>query len=216
MSYFFARGFVRSGSINLATLGLGSLILGVGFLVAQILGYPPFGVANEQVGISSLAFLFSGIFFTIFSTLSLLTSNKTSRWPIGLLVLAYVGGLVLVGLITLSVALNILPLFFVPGKGVTLLREEALGASIVLYAYSSIIGLRSYMGTRDDVQYWFSLALAAITVGFVCAFLGIFPGGPYSWLARVSLIVGGIYFIAAILIAYRSVDSSRNPRAATA
>jgi len=213
MSYFFARGYVRSGSVNLVTLGVGSLILGAGFLTSQILGSPPFGVANELVGISSLAFLSSGILFAIFSTLSLRTSEKTSRGPTGLLVLGYVGGLVLVGLIAVSVALNSLPPFFVPGKGPTLLREDALGASIVLYAYSSMVVLRSYMGTRDDVLYWFSLGLGAITVGFLCAFMGIFPGGPYSWLGRVSLIVGGIYFIAALRIAYKSVDSSRSIRA---
>ena len=65
MSYFFARGYVRSGSVNLVTLGVGSLILGAGFLTSQILGSPPFGVANELVGISSLAFLSAGILFAI-------------------------------------------------------------------------------------------------------------------------------------------------------
>ena len=216
MSYFFARGFVSSHSVSLATLGVGSLVMGAGFLVPQIIVYLLPASANELTGISSLVFLFSGILFTVFSTLRLVTSDRTASRPIGLLVLGYAGGLVLVGLVTVSAASNILPPFFAPGKGPTLFREEVLAVSIVLYTYSSLVIMRSYLGTRDDILYWFSLGLAATALAFLGVLLGTFPGGPYSWLSRVSLVVGGFYFIAALRIAYKAVDSSRNIRATTA
>jgi hypothetical protein len=213
MSYFFARGFLSSHSVNLATLGVGSLVMGAGFLVPQIIVYLLPASANELMGISSLVFLFSGILFTAFSTLSLVTSDGTASRPVGLLVLGYTGGLVLVGLITVSAASNVLPPFFAPGKGPTLFRGAVIAVSIILYAYSSLVIMRSYLSTRDDILYWFSLGLAATALAFLGVLLGTFPGGPYSWLSRVSLIVGGVYFVAALRIAYKSVGSSRSIRA---
>jgi hypothetical protein len=203
VAYFFARGFLSSRSFSLVALGLGSLILGLGFLLSQILGGAPFGGPNQLTGISSLVFLFAGIFFGAFATLNLF--DKTVRFgkPIVTLLTGYTGGAALVVVAILAVETKSVPDFFVSGVGPTLIREQVLGLAILLFSYSSIILMRNYSRSRDSILFWFSLGLASISIGFLSAFFGSFPGGPFSWLGRISLAVGGIYFLVAIALAYR-------------
>jgi hypothetical protein len=210
VAYFFARSSVSNASSNLIALGSASLILGLGFLLSQILGNPPFGGPNQLVGISSLVFLASGLFYGGFSTLSLFGKTVPSGMPKLTLLASYVGCVALVIVIILSVETNLLPLFFVSGKGPTLLRQTSLGAAVVLFSYSAVVVMRSYRQRKTPVLFWFSLGLAANAVGFLSAFLGRVPGGPFSWLGRISLIFGGIYFGASILAAYEKTDAKAN------
>ncbi|MBI4258377.1 MAG: hypothetical protein HY619_05430 [Thaumarchaeota archaeon] len=207
VAYFFARGFLSSGSFNLVALGTGSLVLGLGFLVSQILGNPPFRGPNHLVAISNASFLFAGIFFGVFVTLGLFDKGlKFGKHTVTLFV-NYLGGILLVIVLILAVELKLIPDFFVQGVGPTLLRAQVLGAATVLFSYSSIVLMRQYMISQIPILYWFSLGLASIAIGFLSGFLGTFPGGPFSWLGRISLAVGGIYFVAAILVAYRETGA---------
>jgi hypothetical protein len=215
VAYFFARSSVSKASSNLIALGSASLILGFGFLVSQILGNPPFGGPNQLVGISSLVFLFSGLFYGAFSTLSLFGKTISPGNPKLTLLAAYVVGVALVVVVILSIETNLLPDFFVPGKGPTLLRQTALGAAVVLFSYSAVVLMRSYRQRKIAVLFWFSLGLAANAIGYLSALFGKVPGGPFSWLGRISLILGGLYFGASILAAYEKTDDrtgkSREP-----
>jgi len=204
VAYFFARSFLSGGSFNSIALGNASLVLGLGFLLSQILGSPPFGGPNQLTGISSLVFLFSGIFYGVFATLSLLGKFPHIGKPLVTLVVTYIASIGLIFVIISLVETGSLPYFFV--KGPTLLRAEVLGAAVVLYSYSSLVVMRNYSLSHDSILYWFSLGLAAIAVGFVSALLGRVPGGPFSWLARIAVSVGGLYLIVAILVAYRGAE----------
>ncbi len=210
VAYFFARSFLSAGSFNLIALGNASLVLGFGFLLSQILGSAPFGGPNQLTGISSLVFLFSGIFFAVFATLSLFGKSIQVGKPIVTLLLAYVTSVLLVVVVIVVVEARLLPDFFVKGVGPTALREQVLGAAVVLFSYSSMVLIRNYARSHVSVIYWFSLGLASIAVGFLSAFLGKVPGGPFSWLGRITVAVGGIYFIVAILAAYRGVEGRMN------
>lgn len=210
VAYFFARSFLSGGSFNLIALGNASLILGFGFLLSQILGSAPFGGPNQLTGISSLIFLFSGIFFSAFVTLSLLGKSIQIGKPIVTLLVAYVASIALVILVILVVEARLLPDFFVKGVGPTALRGQVLGAAVVLFSYSSLVLIRNYAKSHVSILYWFSLGLASIAVGFLSAFLGKVPGGPFSWLGRITVSVGGIYFIVAILAAYKGIEARMN------
>ncbi len=203
VAYFFGRGFLSTRSFNLVTLGSGSLILGLGFLLSQILGSAPFGGPNQLTGISSIVFLFSGIFFGAFATLSLIGKTIPFGRPKLTLLGSYLGSVALVVVIILSVENRLTPDFFVKGVGPTLLRGQVLGGAIVLFSYSSIVSMRNYVSSRVSILYWFSLGLACIAVGFLSAFLGKVPGGPFSWLGRISVALGGIYLVISILAAFR-------------
>ncbi len=126
------------------------------------------------------------------------------------LIVAYVASIVLVLFVTLVVEARLLPDFFVKGGGPTALREQVLGAAVVLFSYSSVVLIRNYAKSHVSILYWFSLGLASIAVGFLSAFLGKVPGGPFSWLGRIAVSIGGIYFIVAILAAYRGIEAKMN------
>ena len=210
VAFFFARGFISSGSLYLVTLGSGSLVLGLGFLLSQILGAAPFGGPNQLTGISSIVFLVSGVFFGASVTLNLFGKTVRLEKSAFALLVGYAGSIALVILAILSIELSFTPDFFVKGIGPTLLRQQVLGAAIVLFAYSSLVLMRDYTKSQIAILYWFSLGLAAIAVGFVSAFLGKVPGGPFSWLGRISLIVGGLYFIVSILQAYKGTEANKS------
>ena len=209
-AYFFGRGFLSSGLYNLAALGSASFILGSGFLLSQILGSAPFGGPNELTGISSMVFLLSGLLFAGSETLSLLGSvQRVARTRIALLA-AYTSGIALVLAMVLLVETHSLPIFFIAGTGPTPFREGLLGGAAILYAYSSVVLMRDYLISRESVLFWFSLGITSITVGFLSAFLGQLPDGPFSWLGRIAAAIGGIYLLAAIMTAYRREGSGRN------
>ncbi len=206
VAYFFARGFISNGSFSLIALGNGSIVLGLGFLLSQILGNPPYGGPNELTGISSIVFLASGIFFGAFASLSVIGKTVKLGRPHTTLFVSYIGGAAIVGLSIILVETGSVPPLFVKGVGPTLLREEFLGAAIVLYSYSSVTLMRDFAKSHTPILYWFSLGLGAIAVGFLSAYLGRFPGGPFSWLGRFSVSVGGVYMLIAILEAYRGAE----------
>ncbi|MBI2183607.1 MAG: hypothetical protein HYU39_01460 [Thaumarchaeota archaeon] len=194
----------------MVALGNASLVLGLGFLLSQLLGNAPFGGPNQLVGISSLVFLFSGLFFAIFATLSLFGRVMQFGKPIVTLLVDYMGSVVLVAVLILAVETRLVPDFFVQGVGPTLVRQQVLGASILLFSYSSIVIMRNFATSRTAILYWFSLGLGLIALGFLSAFLGKVPGGPFSWLGRISLALGGIYLIVSILEALKGVKATAN------
>jgi hypothetical protein len=213
VAYFFGRGFLSSGLFNLVALGDASLILGSGFLLSQILGTAPFGGPNELTGISSVVFLLSGILFAASATLNLLGRDHRLARRKAALFGTYMAGIVLVVAAILIVETHSLPAFFIRGTGPTLFREELLGGATILYAYSSVVLMRNHLMSHESVLYWFSLGLTSITVGFLSAFLGKVPGGPFSWLGRIAVAVGGIYLLVAIKAAFKRDEAQEIVRA---
>ena len=207
-AYFFGRGFLAHGSVDLLVLGGGSTVLGLGFLLSQVLGYPPYGGPNELVGISSVSFIMSGIFFGAFATLSFSGRRSYISNRKGFLTILYGVSLLLVLGTTLVFELGLAPAFFAAGVGPTGLRGQVLGLATLLYAFASAAPMRSYYISKNDILYWFSLGLGAVSVGFLCALFGKIPGGLYSWLGRFALELGGVYLIIAIFRAYRGEKTS--------
>lgn len=208
VAYFFARAFLTRGSGTLVVLGSGSLVLGLGYLLSQVLGNAPFGGPIQLVGISSLVFLCSALFFGAFAVLSLVNRDFRLGKPSQALTASYIAGLGTVALSIWVVEAGLAPAFFVPKVGPTFLREEVYAVAIVLFLVSSAAMMKGFLGSGSVILYWFSMGLALVAVGLVSAFLGRFPGGPFSWLARLSVVLSGLYLLGAVRVAFR--DTSKN------
>jgi len=202
VAYFFARGFIGTGSLSLLMLGAGSLILGIGFLTSQILGGQPFGGPNQLLGISSASFLAAGAFYAAFATFSLTGKAASVKRARGAVALVYALGIIVSLSIITVFETTLAPTFFQPGVGPAPLRGQVLGLALVLFTYTTFALLRDYASTGSSILYWFSLGLALVSIGFLSALLGKVPGGLYSWLARFSVAVGGIYLLLAIRKSY--------------
>jgi hypothetical protein len=205
VAYFFARSFLSSGALNLITLGTGSLILGLGFAVGSILGNHPYGGSGQLLTISNITFLVTGILFGTFATFSLLNRTPSLGKRRGVVVASYLGGILIVVLIAAVAETKVASDFYTIATGPTLFRDEVLGAAVVLFAYSSIVLLKDYFASRATVLFWFSLGLGSMALGYCCALLGTFPGGPLSWLARITIALGGVYFLVAVLTTFRKI-----------
>jgi len=207
VAYFFARSFLSAGSLNLLVLGSGSLILGSGFLLSQVLGNPPFGGPIQQAGISDPVFLSSGILFGGFALINFAGKDVKIRKPAFPLSLSYAFCLMVVVVVIWTAESGLAPAFFVPGVGPTLLHRELRVITIILFFFSFLAVIRSYVASRSPILYWFAFGLELVAFGFVGALPASLAAGPFSWMGRISFAIAGVYFLEAVLAAYRGTEA---------
>jgi len=203
VAYFFGRGFLRERSVGLLVLGGGSLILGLGYPLSQVLGNQPFGGPNQLIGVGRISFLMAGLFYATFAAISLSGRAVSSGRPKTWLALEYGAavGLILATAIVLETSLA--PSFFKAGSGPTLLASQVFDLTLVLFAATSIILMKSYLTARSKIIYWFTLGIASLSVAVLAGLLGRVPGGLFAWQGRFSVAIGGVYFILAIIEAFK-------------
>ncbi len=125
--------------------------------------------------------------------------------------LAYLGVLVFMALLTIASLQGAIPPFFIQGVGPTLLRQVVLGTAAALFAMSSLLFMIFYSKSRSEFLYWYSLALALIAAGLSAVFLQKAVGSPIGWTGRSTQYLGGIYFIIAVLTALRGARAKGIP-----
>ncbi|PKN27460.1 MAG: hypothetical protein CVU64_15935 [Deltaproteobacteria bacterium HGW-Deltaproteobacteria-21] len=124
---------------------------------------------------------------------------------------AYLGTLVLVTLIVFAVLAGFTPTFFIQGTGPTLLRQIVLGGAVGFYAISSLLIFRMYTHETESFFKRYSLGLLLTAIGLFGVFFLRTVGGPISWLGRVAQYTGGVYFLLAVVSAYRSTRARGVP-----
>lgn len=206
VAYFFGRGFVGNGSAALLILGGGSFILGLGYPVSQILGNHPFGGPNQLVGIGRVIFLGSGLFYAAFAAISLSGKGVSLKRPKSWLAFVYGAAFGVVLATALLFETSFAPSFFKAGSGPTPLAGQVFDLTIILFASTSIVLMKSYLTTKAKLIYWFTLGIGLISVAVLTGLFGRVPGGLFAWLGRFSLVIGGAYFILAIIEAYRGEE----------
>jgi len=204
VAYLAWRSYTVSGTISILFMGCGMLAFGFGALIAGfVIGLP--GAANLNVTIFNTSSLFGAILHTIGATLSLKgsspqkapTHRKLYLW------LSYLAILVFVSLFVLAAIRGLIPPFFVQGVGPTVLRQIVLGSAAALFGVSSIVFMIIYSRSKSNYIYWYSLALALITVGLCAVFLQKGVGSLIGWTGRTSQYLGCIYLLVGILSVFR-------------
>jgi PAS domain S-box-containing protein len=130
-------------------------------------------------------------------------SKRRKLW----LVLSYVGLTIFVALFTKVSLGGIIPPFFVQGVGPTALRQGVLGSAAILFAFSFLIFASSYLKNREVFLYWYSLALALTSIGLTAFLLQGAVGSLVGWAGRFSQYLAGMYFLIAIMAAFRSAHT---------
>lgn len=206
VAYISARSYLTSGSLTLLLLGCGVLAYGFGGLVAGwVIGVP--GGPNANVTIHNTGVLFGSIFHIASAILALAgaTSQKVSKNGELKLILAYLGVLIFIALVTIATLQGNIPPFFIQGVGPTSLRQGVLGTAIVLFSLSCLVFMRLWFKSKPGLLYWYSLALGLIAVGLSAVFLQKAVGSPLGWAGRSAQYLGGIYFFIAVLTAIRGI-----------
>jgi PAS domain S-box-containing protein len=102
-----------------------------------------------------------------------------------------------------------IPPFFIQGVGPTTLRQVILGIAALLFAFSFLIFMRSYLRNRETFLYWYSSALALTAISLTAFFIQHAVGSPIGWAGRFSQYLGGIYFIVAVVTAIRRAQARK-------
>ena len=203
-AYISARSYLMSGSYTLLLLGGGALLYGSSTPLSNWLVYPP-GGSNVAITVSNVGALAASALFFVSAALalagvSLQSSNprKSTAMVVYLVLLVFVASLAIVAL------QGVLPTFFIPGIGPTMLRQEVLASAMILLALSSVLFMRLYYKSKAEILYWFSLAVALIVVGFSAWFLQHAVGDPLSWTGRISQFLCGVYLLIGALTTVRA------------
>ncbi|MCX9010720.1 MAG: PAS domain S-box protein [Candidatus Methanoperedens sp.] len=204
VSYISMRSYLASGSLGILMLGCGTLAFGSGSLFAGWLIGAPDG-ANISVTIFNIGALAGSIFHLMSAVLTSTKANPelASKPRKRKVILAYLGVLIFIILITTASLKGIIPPFFIQWVGPTYLRQVVLGTAVALFATSALLFIRLYSRLKEDFLYWYALGLILIATGLLAVFIPSNVGSPIGWAGRSAQYLGGIYFLIAILTTIR-------------
>ena len=211
IAFIAARNYRMSGRGQVLLLGCGVFAFGVAAVLAAFLRSVPGTGANLNVTVYNTGALVAAIFHFI-AALILLSgispetgSKRKGLWAVG----TYAGLAVFMALFTTASVRGMVPPFFVQGAGPTLLRQEVLGTADVLFAFSFLIFIGTYLRNRETFLYWYASALALTSISLTGFFMESAIGSPIGWASRFSQYLGGIYFLIAVLSAARGAQARR-------
>ena len=212
VAYLAWKSYATSGTLTLFLVGCGMVALGSGSLVAGFIINIPGGTNLNVTIFNSGALIFATLLVAgALFALQKATPYKSPKHGGLYLGLCYLAVLIFMSLFSLAALAGLVPPFFVQGAGPTVLRQVVLGAATVLFAVATIIFLRVYLRSRYDFTYWFSLALALITIGLCAVFIQKSVGSPIGWTGRVAQYLGCAYLLIGIISAARLSDRKSIP-----
>jgi len=203
VAFIALKSYLENGRPFLVLLGAGALAWGSGSLLGGWLTNLPSG-PNPAVTISNTGALVASIFHVASAGINKRPSVQTAlrnRKPI--LILAYAGVLLFTSFYALAALEGMVPPFFVPGIGQTLLRMTVLGLAVTLFGVSALLFARLYPKAKSGTLYWYFLSLALTSVGLASVFFGRAPGDPISWTGRSAMFLGGVYLIKAVFFVFK-------------
>jgi PAS domain-containing protein len=207
VSYIALRNYRTTGRIQILMLGCGVLAFGVGGLLAAIVRDMP-GGANLNVTIYNTGALTGSAFhfFAAFIFLAGVSPEVGFRRRGSWLFFGYTGSVALMAHLAAASLGRMTPLFFIQGVGPTPLRQMVLGTADVLFGFSFLIFMGTYLRNKENFLYWYACALALTAISLTTFFLESSVGNPVGWVGRFSQYIGGAYFLAALVIASRTAQ----------
>jgi PAS domain S-box-containing protein len=193
-----SRTYLRTGMHQILWLGAGSLAFSLGSLLSAFqIRYD----LNLSMAVYDTGALLAGIFYLhgLFRwTDNIAASATKSRSKLNILLIYYLCVFLLLLAFNLLEYFKIIPDFFVPGTGPTVLNNIIMGIASTLLVISFSVYIVSYYRNRIDFYFWYALALLLMAGGLVLIDLAP-AGSPLAWLGHISNWIGGIYFIPAII-----------------
>ena len=207
-----AIAVLKFGRLCLAWMGAGVIALGLSIVLANWMGTP---ISQDAgVKIQNLGVLVAGSFHLAGMLLTLSDLNWSApdwRRRVYYLSAVFGGSVVIVVVIAILSNLQLLPQFFIPGQGGTILRNIVLTFGMMLFAGSALLSLFIYSRNREAFLYIYGLGLALVTLGQF-AYLNTFSfGDAMAWLGRVGQWLGAIYFLIASIIVLRRTRLEAEP-----
>ncbi len=197
IAYISSKSFESSGLVGLQMMGVGALALCLSTLSTWV------GVSDYYIAVYYIILNLFGIFFgavlqgvgvLLMSRAVTIKSHARRSVMVGTYLIALLVGLVVVG----GAVQGWVPPFFASSTQ-TLLSKVVLSCAGVLFASSTVLLGRTYLGSRSEILYWYMIAMLLITMSVVAYLFIRHPGDPISWLYRGTTFLYGGAFLTAVL-----------------
>ncbi len=192
------RSYVLHGSPTILFLGCGVLTFGTGTLISRLISPLWLSVNMTIFTVSALA---SSTFHMIGIVRNVMEMNPEpdrSR-RVRLLATSFGGVLAFIALVAFSAMKGIMPQFFMQGSGPTPLRQALLVLALLLFVISSSSMMIRFIERRTPFFYWYSLALASLSLCVGAALLQPITYNMMGWVRRVAQCLAGVYFLIALV-----------------
>ena len=202
------RMYRINGSFVVLFLGSGMLVFGLGAIAAGWLNGLPNG-SNITTTIHNVS-VFIGSAFSLASVLLAVVGEvpQTRKAVQSVTIMVYGGAVVFEVLLIFSAVLGLLPPFFVPGTGPSVLRQVILSNAAEMYALAAILFFFLYGKKRDHFFFWFSLSLGLVATGLLAVLVQPAVGSMVGWAGRSAQYLGACFALVAIQAAKESATRS--------
>ena len=208
VAYIAMKNYMATGRLQILLLGCGVLSIGLGGAVSGFVRGLP-GGENLTVTIHSTGALVGSLFYFTSGLVLLagISPEAGARRKMLWLLFGYLGLFLFMGLMTIASIKGIVPVFFVQGAGLDILRKGILGTADALFVFSSLVFMGTYLKNREVFLYWYSLALALTAISLTVLFFLKAAGSPVGWAGRLAQYLGCAYFLAALRAGMRSAQA---------
>jgi len=197
------RGFLSTGAWPVLWLGVGAPTFAVGTVLGGVLVAA--GNTNEAVTVSNMVFFLSAIFFltgTFFEINGIVPQPPDAHRRTTVLQTFFTAG-ALIACVTAIAFQDLLPPFFITGQGGTPLRQVVVAAAMALFAFSGAIAFARFAASRSRLLFWYALGLLLLALAMAGILMQTSLGTPLNWIGRSSQYVGGVYLLAAGMVAMK-------------
>jgi PAS domain S-box-containing protein len=204
-SGYAARAYMGTGSVVVLTMGSGLLLLAVSSLISSHAIRTQDG-PNCAVTVFNTGMLLCSLLNLAAASMSFTNGGRWKRLPGGRalhVLLFYGGSFLIIGFVTLLGVVQLLPAFFVPDEGPTPVRQVVLSSAVLLFTVSFAMFMNMHFRYRIRFLYWYALSLLLIAQGLGIILFLHRMGGLTNWVGRAYEYLGGIYFLVAVVMAFR-------------
>jgi PAS domain S-box-containing protein len=195
------RGYLASGLPEMLYAGCGLVAMGASFLLAGLTIGSAQG-PNHAVTVHNLG-VFCASFFHLAAALRTGQPRVGKPDPTAFrAVSAYLGVLALTGFFWAAAQYDLVPAFYIPGKGTTPVRQLVLTVSVAVLAVAAFFLIRQANRRGSLSLRCYGLGLGLIAMGLVDVSIAV-PGSILSWTGRLSQGLGHLYLLTAFMTAIR-------------
>lgn len=201
LSTLAARSFLAGQPASVLFLGCGTLSLALASALASLL----FGaqMINRGVTIYNTGACLAGACHLISGLWTTCADGGTPRYGRSLLAWLYLAVMASIAALAVAIYQNLLPTFFVEGRGATLWNQLVLLTAATLFTISAVLLSASRNEANRAFRRWYALGLGLIAAGLVGVSVQVRLGDPLNWAGRAAQYLGGLYMLIAVTISVR-------------
>ncbi len=202
VTFLLGRSFLARPVPDILLLCSGGLIWGLCSVLAPLLGGDDY---NIILTIHNLGVWLGACVLLAGASLARKRERLLPR-PAATLVLTFSLVLGLVSLVARLSLAGLIPAFFIPGEGGTLVRQFTLGSAISMLVLTAAL-LQPEKGRRaTSFARLYSLALLLLALGLLGVGMQTVVGSLLGWVGRIAQYLGGLYMLLAALAGLREPD----------